>query len=59
MSEVLEMVSRIVESSVSSNQQPPLKSLSPAEASQDTEVKNKKGSWSHIIIGLGCGDQSF
>lgn len=42
MSEVLEMVSRIVESSVSSNQQPPLKSLSPAEASQDTEVKNKK-----------------
>ena len=43
MSEVLEMVTQVVESTVSTNQQPPLKSVAAsAEASQGTKVKNKK-----------------
>nr|KYP67000.1 putative serine/threonine-protein kinase NAK [Cajanus cajan] len=43
MSEVLEMVTRIVESSASTNPQPPLKSVvASAEDSQGTEIKNKK-----------------
>ena len=42
MSEVLEMVTRVVESSVSTNLQPPLKSVASAEASQAAEIKNKK-----------------
>lgn len=42
MSEVLEMVDRIVESSVSANQQPPLNSVASADDSQDAEIKNKK-----------------
>ncbi|KAK7279332.1 hypothetical protein RJT34_24380 [Clitoria ternatea] len=44
MSEVLEMVNRVVESSVSTNPQPtPLKgAVASAEASQGTEIKNKK-----------------
>ncbi|XP_027365591.1 serine/threonine-protein kinase PCRK1 [Abrus precatorius] len=43
MSEVLEMVNRIVESSVGANPQPPLKSVvASAEASQGNEIKNKK-----------------
>lgn len=43
MSEVLDMVTQVVESTVSTNQQPPLKSVAAsAEASQGTKVKNKK-----------------
>ena len=42
MSEVLEMLNRIVESYVNANPQAPLKSVESAEASQDTEVNNKK-----------------
>ncbi|KAK7345544.1 hypothetical protein VNO77_16149 [Canavalia gladiata] len=43
MSEVLEMVTRVVESSVGGNPQPPLKSVvASAEASQGTEIQNKK-----------------
>ncbi|MCI29338.1 putative receptor-like protein kinase, partial [Trifolium medium] len=42
MSEVLEMIDRIVESSVSANPQPPLNSVASADDSQDTEIKNKK-----------------
>ncbi|XP_061368766.1 serine/threonine-protein kinase PCRK1-like [Gastrolobium bilobum] len=41
MSEVLEMVNRIVEYSVSTNPQSPLKNVASVEASQDTEIKNK------------------
>ncbi|PNY15017.1 protein kinase 2A [Trifolium pratense] len=42
MSEVLEMIDRIVESSVSANPQPPLNCVASADDSQDTEIKNKK-----------------
>jgi serine/threonine protein kinase len=42
MSEVLEMIDRIVESSVSANPQPPLNSVASAGDSHDTEIKNKK-----------------
>ncbi|KAL2323215.1 hypothetical protein Fmac_027594 [Flemingia macrophylla] len=43
MSEVLEMVTRVLESSVSSNPQTPLRGVvASAEASQGTEIKNKK-----------------
>ena len=42
MSEVLEMVNRVVESSASASPLLPLKSLQPAEASHDSDVKNKK-----------------
>lgn len=43
MSEVLEMVTRVVESSGSTNPQPPLKSVAAsAEPSQGAEIKNKK-----------------
>ncbi|ESW16356.1 hypothetical protein PHAVU_007G149900 [Phaseolus vulgaris] len=43
MSEVLQMVTQVVESSVSTNPQPPLKSVvASEEASQDTETVNKK-----------------
>ncbi|WJX18145.1 Serine/threonine-protein kinase pcrk1 [Trifolium repens] len=42
MSEVLEMIDRIVESSFSANPQPPLNSVASAGDSHDTEIKNKK-----------------
>ncbi|KAE9619700.1 putative protein kinase RLK-Pelle-RLCK-VIIa-2 family [Lupinus albus] len=42
MSEVLEMVNRIVESSVSASPQPPLKSVTSVETSQEREIQNKK-----------------
>ncbi|KAK7267704.1 hypothetical protein RIF29_20382 [Crotalaria pallida] len=42
MSEVLEMLNRIVDYSVSASPQPPLKSITPLETSQDIEIKNKK-----------------
>jgi serine/threonine protein kinase len=42
MSEVLEMIDRIVESSFSANPQPPLNSVASADDSQNTEIKNKK-----------------
>nr|AFK42308.1 unknown [Lotus japonicus] len=42
MSEVLEMMDQVVKSSVSANQQPPLRSVASAEASPDTDIKNKK-----------------
>ncbi|XP_019430643.1 PREDICTED: probable serine/threonine-protein kinase PBL19 isoform X1 [Lupinus angustifolius] len=42
MSEVLEMVNRIVESSTSPSPQPPLKSVTSVETSQDIEIQNKK-----------------
>ncbi|KAK7355560.1 hypothetical protein VNO80_14818 [Phaseolus coccineus] len=43
MSEVLQMVTQVVESSVSTNPQPPLKSVvASEEASQDIETVNKK-----------------
>ncbi|KAE9590006.1 putative protein kinase RLK-Pelle-RLCK-VIIa-2 family [Lupinus albus] len=41
MSEVLGMVNQIVESSVSASPQPPLKSVTSVETSQDTEIQKK------------------
>ncbi|OIW11295.1 hypothetical protein TanjilG_20444 [Lupinus angustifolius] len=42
MSEILEMVNGLVESSSGASPQLPLKSLAKLEASQDTQIKNKK-----------------
>lgn len=42
MSEVLEMVNQIVESSVNADELQPLNSVASSDASQETEVKNKK-----------------
>ncbi|KAF7818634.1 serine/threonine-protein kinase PCRK1-like [Senna tora] len=54
MSEVLDMVNQIVESSLSASPQLPLKNLASGEASQDTESNNKRR-----IMDLKSGDSNW